>query len=333
MFNSFYIFLKIYNRINVFKLYTPFNIDNMVSYKMDCINDIRDNMDNFVLEKDTQTIIDALTILLGLNIQNKTKGIKKDRGRSTCDKPWSRKEEFKATIMKKDEGSDEILNAFRGILNKITSNNYDAQIEKIYECINELMELQDDKHDDIKKYEKIIEYLFNIVINNRVYANIYARLYSDLLDTYILLDDHRGYFIDNYRDSLTHISYVNPDEDYDKFCQINKQNEQRKALLSFLIYSIPTEVHSFEDVKTILLELFDNIEINENNKSSVSINEEIIENIFVIFSDGRLIINKEVSKYELINKITSYSKYKVSDHPGFSNRMKFKCMDILDLYK
>jgi hypothetical protein len=305
----------------------------MVSYSLDSINEIRENMDTVILEKETQTIIDALIILLGLNIQTKAKGVKKERGRNTTDKIWSRKEEFKATVMKKTEGIDDILNNLRGILNKITVNNYEVQLENIYEAINQLIEYQDERVDDAIKYEKIIECFFKVIINNRVYANIYAKLYSDLLDKYILLDEYRNYFLDNYEDNLTEIKFIDPDEDYDMFCVINKQNEQRKSLLSFLVHSIPTEVYSFEDVKDILYTLFEKIENNKGDRNQVNINEEILENIFVIFSEGQDIINKEVSKYELIAKITTLVKYKIADYSGFSSRMRFKCMDILDLYK
>lgn len=305
----------------------------MVSYNLDKINEIRDNMDIFTLEKETQTVIDALIILLGLNVQTKTKPIKKERSRNTSDKIWTRKEEFKVTVMKKTEGVDELLNILRGILNKITVNNYELQSENVYENINQLIEYQDEQFDDTIKYEKIIECFLKVIINNRVYANIYAKLFSELLDKYILLDDYRNYFLDNYEDNLTEINFVDPDEDYDKFCLINKQNEQRKSLLTFLVHSIPTEVHSFEDVKSILYRLFEKIEDNKDNKDDININEEILENIFVIFSEGQDIINKEVSKYELINKIKYLTSLKISEHPGFSSRMRFKCMDILDLYK
>jgi hypothetical protein len=99
------------------------------------------------------------------------------------------------------------------------------------------------------------------------------------------------------------------------------------------VHSIPTEVYSFEDVKDILYTLFEKIENNKGDRNQVNINEEILENIFVIFSEGQDIINKEVSKYELIAKITTLVKYKIADYSGFSSRMRFKCMDILDLYK
>ena len=221
----------------------------MVSYNLDKINEIRDNMDIFTLEKETQTVIDALIILLGLNVQTKAKTIKKERSRNTSDKIWTRKEEFKVTVMKKTEGVDELLNILRGILNKITVNNYELQSENVYENINQLIEYQDEQFDDTIKYEKIIECFLKVIINNRVYANIYAKLFSELLDKYILLDDYRNYFLDNYEDNLTEINFVDPDEDYDKFCLINKQNEQRKSLLTFLVHSIPTEVHSFEELE------------------------------------------------------------------------------------
>ena len=79
--------------------------------------------------------------------------------------------------------------------------------------------------------------------------------------------------------------------------------------------------------------LFEKINQYKIVKENVGINEEILENVFVIVDEGKPIIMKEVSKYEIIGQITEFSKLKMADCPGFSNRMRFKCMDILDLYK
>ena len=41
--------------------------------------------------------------------------------------------------------------------------------------------------------------------------------------------DHFGVMFDN-------IEYISPDEDYNKYCIINKQNEERKGMSNFLTY-------------------------------------------------------------------------------------------------
>lgn len=305
----------------------------MVSYNLNDILEITSNMSEHKLDKDIQTIVDALIIILGLNVQSKAKTIKKDRNTGSGDKTWAKKEPFKVTVMGKNEGIDEKLDILRGSLNKITKNNYESQVESIYNCIDGIIDYNHDELDETVKYEKILGCIFKVVTNNRVYASIYSKLYAELLDKYILLEDYRSFFLDNYRDNLNEFDYVNPDDDYDKFCVINKINEQRKALLAFIIHSVMIDIYSFDVIKDTMKVLFEKINQYKIVKENVGINEEILENVFVIVDEGKPIIMKEVSKYEIIGQITEFSKLKMADCPGFSNRMRFKCMDIIDLYK
>ena len=83
----------------------------------------------------------------------------------------------------------------------------------------------------------------------------------------------------------------------------------------------------------IITSLFETLYNNLQEKDNLFINEEIIENIFTILQEGKELITKEVCKYDIIEKIKYYSSLKVSEYQGFSSRMKFKMMDLLDVYK
>lgn len=303
----------------------------MVSYNLDSIYEIQSNMKDFELPNNVENTINLLIGKLGINV-SRTRIIKKERTKVT-DNQWARKEPFKVSVFEKSEGINEYIDEMRGIMNKITKNNYDTQYDKLIECIDKIWEGEFEDVDDKKKQTYIIDCLTNVIINNRFYAELYAKTFSRLSDKYISFDNNRNKFIDKYNELSETFVYVNPDEDYDKFCSINKTNEQRKALLAFLIYAVSEDIYSFNILRDITLNYFELIDKQKLDKEFVHINEEIVENIFVVFSEGKTLILNEVSRYELLAKLKELSSLSTGQNPGITNRIRFKCMDISDLYK
>ena len=303
----------------------------MVSYNLDSIYEIQSNMKDFELPNNVENTINLLIGKLGINV-SRTRIIKKERTKA-ADNQWVRKEPFKVSVFEKSEGINEYIDEMRGIMNKITKNNYDTQYDKLIECIDKIWEGEFEDVDDKKKQSYIIDCLTNVIINNRFYAELYAKTFSRLSDKYISFDNNRNKFIDKYNELSEIFVYVNPDEDYDKFCSINKTNEQRKALLAFLIYAVSEDIYSFNMLRDITLNYFELIDKQKLDKEFVHINEEIVENIFVVFSEGKTLILNEVSRYELLAKVKELSSLSIGQNPGITNRIRFKCMDISDLYK
>jgi len=303
----------------------------MVSYNLDSIYEIQSNMKDFELPNNVENTINLLIGKLGINV-SRTRIIKKERTKA-ADNQWVRKEPFKVSVFEKSEGINEYIDEMRGIMNKITKNNYDTQYDKLIECIDKIWEGEFEDVDDKKKQSYIIDCLTNVIINNRFYAELYAKTFSRLSDKYISFDNNRNKFIDKYNELSETFVYVNPDEDYDKFCSINKTNEQRKALLAFLIYAVSEDIYSFNILRDITLNYFELIDKQKLDKEFVHINEEIVENIFVVFSEGKTLILNEVSRYELLAKVKELSSLSIGQNPGITNRIRFKCMDISDLYK
>jgi len=312
-------------------VYLCSNIENMISYNLDSIYEIQSSMKEFQLSPEVDSIINTLIEKLGVNV-SRTRVVRKERPKIQ-DSQWVRKEPFKASVFEKSEGINECIDGMRGIMNKITKNNYETQYEKLVECIDKIWEEEFEDVDDKKKQVCIIDCFMHVVMHNRFYADLYAKTFSRLSENYICFDEYRNHFIDKYNELSTTFTYVNPDEDYDKFCSINKTNEQRKALLAFLIYAVSEDVYSFNILRDITLQYFTLIDKQRLDKECVHMNEEIVENIFVIFSEGKSLILKEVSRYELLEKIKELTGFSPGQNPGITNRIKFKCMDISDLYK
>ena len=63
----------------------------------------------------------------------------------------------------------------------------------------------------------------------------------------------------------------------------------------------------------------------------LQVNEEIIENIFIMVKNGNDILKESPDKWvKIINDITMFSKMKMIDNNGISRKLSFKCMDLLE---
>ena len=108
--------------------------------------DIREQLIEFNLDESTINNIKKLTADLGIDITQKPKlQVKKERTYK-----WTKQEPFKATTIIKKEGIEELLDEFRGILNKLSSTNYDNLKESILNCIDNILKLEE--------YEETIKY-------------------------------------------------------------------------------------------------------------------------------------------------------------------------------
>jgi hypothetical protein len=289
--------------------------------------DIREQLIDFNLDESTINNIKKLTADLGIDITQKPKlQVKKEKTYK-----WTKQEPFKATTIIKKEGIEELLDEFRGILNKLSSTNYDNLKESILDCIDNILKLEE--YEETIKYDKIMERFNDVIKNNRYFTDLYVKLFMLMTERYIYIENYHSSFLELYYESLDNIEYNDPDEDYDKYCVSNKTNEQRKTILTFIIKCIPVEIYSFNELIQIMTELRNRIDLKKMEKEFIHINEEITENISVLMTEGKDLIMKEVCKYELIEQMKSYSQLKTNDCGGFSSRMRFKYMDIIELYK
>lgn len=299
----------------------------MVQYNLLDIYSIKETLNDYQLDANISSKITELFTLLNISNQ-RNKNIKKEKYTQDENTKWVKKELFKPTVMEKKEGMEEELDNLRSLLNKLVDNNYDDQIIKIMDCIDNII-----KMDDPEKCEKILQRFYSVVINNKRYSKSYSKVFSNMLDEYLSLEQQQHECINKYNESINNIEYMNPDENYDEYCRINKINSQRKTLLCFIISCVECEVYSFNELLQIINYLFTMLDNNITNKDQQDINEEIVENIFTFLQNGKDLILNEVCKYEILDKIKYYSTLNIKENSGYSNRMKFKMMDIIDLYK
>jgi hypothetical protein len=240
-------------------------------------------------------------------------------------------EPFKTTDTIQYVGFDKKISDIRGCLNKLSNKNYDTIRETIYENINVILNGEEGVSLSDDNMTQIVNCIFDIASNNGFYAELYAQLYKNLIEEYVFFEKTADTSITGYIQSVSNIRYEDSDGNYDLHCIINKENDSRKSLLTFVIMLIRNEVLPITTVGQLIDHLDGLISSNIDNKARVFINNELIENYSILLATmipNIFALENWPSIYEGLLK---YTKYTTKTQPGLSSRAKFKLMDIKDM--
>tara|TARA_Y100001970_G_C14247261_1_gene869175 strand:+ start:3376 stop:4314 length:939 start_codon:yes stop_codon:yes gene_type:complete len=237
---------------------------------------------------------------------------------------------FKATIINKKTGLDKKISTIKLHLNKITDKTFDTCRDELIIIINEL--INEDKIEE-KEFMKVGEEIFSIATTNSFYSSLYAKLYNNLIKEFDFLEN---IFDKNYKSYLTYfedIKYINPTENYDEFCNITLQNENRMAYSKFLTNCLKEKIIDNDKIIHLidLLFLLQSKYINTANNSEILV--EIIKNISIFLIDCNVLLQKDEKYSKFINIIRENLELKPLDTNSITNKIRFKYMDILDAIK
>ena len=178
--------------------------------------------------------------------------------------------------------------------------------------------------------------IFDIASANRFYSKIYADLYSDLSTKYEIMQTAYERNLDKFTGLFNNIEYIDPKVNYDKFCEINKANEKRKALASFylnlMFNGIIPKVTIMQITRNLLSQIYTLITIDDK-KNEV---DELTETIAILYKK-ELYEGDEADDYEEIDGLTiseivdKIAKSKVKDFKSLTNKSLFKFMDLIDM--
>ena len=164
---------------------------------------IRGQIVDFTLDESILNSIKSLTTDLGIDTTIKPKPqVRKEKSYK-----WVKQEPFKVTTLTKKEGIYELLDEFRGILNKLSLTNYDTLKENIYTCIDSILEIED--YEELVKYDKIMERYYEVIINNRFFTDLYVKLLVSITEKYIIFENYHSSFLEKYNELLENIEYNN----------------------------------------------------------------------------------------------------------------------------
>ena len=310
---------------------------NDKKYELDDFQQIINEGFDCGLPQDTISMISLLAEEVGAPTYVKTpvfekRDIHKKRrgvGSNVSDAEWETIRQFKTTELSKKEGVFKRIDELRGIVNKMSLDNYDNKKQELFDIIECI--LKDD--DATTNIEKAGAALFNIVSCNKFYSELYARLYKELMEKYQIFESIFKLNFEEYLALFDNIDYVSPDEDYNVYCDNNKRNEERKALSMFFVNLMKNDIITQYDMIVIIEKLQTKISEYMGSLDSLSKVEEVTENLFIIVSNIKEELKNSAACNNILQKIQTVADYGPKDKPSLSNKVIFKHMDIIDILK
>jgi len=324
-----------------------------IKYTLDNINSIIFNGFDYKLPEETVELISNLSQQVGSPDYVKTPVFKKrenpmkvepvlpvfkkttKRGKAVeivNDEDWEAIRTFQPTKIEEKVGIDAQIDSVRVYLNKLTDKNYIDMRNKIVDIIDGLTQTGI-KPEELSRFSCTI---FDIASANRFYSKIYADLYSDLSTKYESIKSAYEMNFDKFISLFNNIEYVDPKVDYDKFCEINKANEKRKAVASFylnlMINGIIPATKIREVTRILLAQIYAFIS-QDDKKNEV---DELTETVAILYKK-ELYEDDEAEDYDEIDGFTiseivdKIAKSKVKDYKSLTNKSLFKFMDLIDM--
>jgi hypothetical protein len=248
------------------------------------------------------------------------------------DEDWETIRTFQSTKIEQKTGIDSKIDLLRTWLNKLTDKNYDEVIEKIVEIFEELLKNETSDEDMLR----VGNYIFDIASNNRFFSKIYADLYALLIQKFNIMKVIFENSLNTFLELFKTIEYVESEQDYDRFCRINKDNEKRKALSLFFVNLCTNKIISEEKIVTIACDLMRQVVnfIKENNKKNEV--DEITENVAILYNKSIFDrcssdVEQKIDNELFIDIVHRLSLCKVKTYPSLSNKSIFKYMDMIDV--
>ena len=245
------------------------------------------------------------------------------------DEDWEAIRAFQATEMARSHGIETNINAIRSSLNRITADNYAEMRDAILQEIDNL----NSNNADEESMMKIGNSIFNTASSNQFYSHMYATLFKDLLARHEFFKTIFETSMNDYIKLFHTIEYVDPKKDYDKFCEMNKANDKRKAMSLFIVNLMKEGVVPVTQVVDLVLDL--QRMLNDYLKASGKTNEldEISETVYIIIKNGHAVLSSTEEWINILNNVTFISLLKIKSYPSITNKTIFKHNDILELFQ
>jgi hypothetical protein len=249
---------------------------------------------------------------------------------------------------------DTIKSNIKIILNKLSPANYSKLETEFLNIYNDLIE-QDNSEENIIIDNYIIQH---ICYNNLSYSTIYVNLLFALLINYYVKDcNFENIYIYNLLkekyDELLNLEHIIKNNIDDDEYTINKNNDKYKCFIIFIInfnkkianFQSDLEAGKNDYVKHLFINcnvieefvsyfntfFITNLKIEKNNSYCEIILEFLILIYNELFKDPTLIkkIDHSLHLYNTIKTLVSNE----CKYANFTNKIKFKLMDIEDKYK
>jgi hypothetical protein len=247
----------------------------------------------------------------------------------------------------KKEGFDKQLNDICVCLNKISAKNVETQYAVILDNVRAIFE----KYTfDSTEGQKTIQTILQNCQKNKFYSEIYTQIYIRIAREYpvfagAVLDENFAAYLDSFKN----MKFVDPNVNYDEYCNYNKENEARKSVALFYVNLMKHggaagaaaeggAIFKCERVLACMRALLDYVFLYIDEENRTNEVEEITENINVIFTNlhsyfasGTPAAADATEWDAILEKIQTLSQKKNTSHLSITNRAIFKYMDMIDM--
>ena len=259
------------------------------------------------------------------------------------DEDWTLIRTFQKTEMKKTEGIEKRIDAIRSLLNKLTDATYGVIEPEILSEVNKIIRGEEDEEVDgnnnggtlvieEENISKIAHSIFNTASSNMFYSALYAKLFKQLVQCHEIFTKVFEKSYSEFVGLFKRVEYVDPNVDYNKFCEVTKMNDKRKAMSMFIINLMKEGMLEADSVVEIIVELQEmvNSYIKQSNKMNEL--EELNENLFILLTNGKNVLSSHEKWESIVSRIKFLSilKVKMKEYPSVNNKLIFKNMDILE---
>ena len=271
---------------------------------------------------------------------------------------WETILSFQKTELKKKEGIELGIDNIRSYLNKLTDKTYTTMFANILKEIADLFAASTDdtseEHNTVAVMNRVAVSIFNTASSNAFYSEIYARLFRDLMaqeqgSPFAVFRDLFERNLASFMSLFETIDYCDPKKNYDKFCDINKANEKRKAMSLFIVNLMKNGIVEKTQVVALMRQIQELMYSNMRQEGKTNEVDELTENLYIMVKHSHAVLAAAapaaapaaaadadadadaVESFKArVEQITEISKLKLKSKPSITNKTIFRHLDMLD---
>ena len=239
---------------------------------------------------------------------------------------WETIRNFKTTKLEKNtEGIAVHMDKIRSCLNKLTDKTYEVMLDEIKYIMKDI-----NKEENQESFENIGEAIFEIGSFNKFWSLLYARLYKDLIGVYPFMKDICVKNFQSFKSLFETINYCDANEDYNKFCEYNRENEKRRALSSFFVICADLDIIDKTDMTKIIVDFIEGVKQDISKEGKLNNVEEMVQNISIMINAGKSFLTDLDEFEDILNEIEIFSLMNHKKYPSLSSKTVFKFMDLYE---
>lgn len=225
-------------------------------------------------------------------------------------------------------GFDSQLSLIRTYLNKTTDKTRPDMYTKITNILDQII------HPEAipENMDRLATTVYQLSSLNKFYSVLFADMYVHLIDGYPVLRDAFDKQVNKFCDlSMYDTMAINTEEtNYEDMCKNNKTNDGLRAETLFLT-NVLIKLNQIERAKQPIYGLLNRIGESKEDSTAKDKNAEFIEHVFLIYKAMYVaeLIDKE--KEGVYSNIQMIANYKARENPGLTNKLVFKCMEMIEM--